>query len=182
MNKLSDDVMRRIKKILALAERGVDGEKAAAEAMLAKMLLKYGLTLEDVSQNDAKRAWVELTYSGENERILLAQIVRKVTGKNEIMVRSVKRVRTKCSYELTPAEHIEVEFMFAILQIALHAEMTKLLTAFIHKNKLYAPSLDDSEETHDEQKTPEERARIRQIAMMMNGMSPVTIHKAITVN
>jgi hypothetical protein len=180
MSAVSEALMRRIGKIKELAERGVDGEKAAAQSMLEKILVKHGLTLADI-EGKPKREWVELTFSGEYEKLLLTQIVRKAAGvSGDLVYRWKKGTRTRIKFELSPVEHVEVEFMFELMKKALADEFSKVLSAFIHTNRLFGPSVEDDEDDKDEpEKTPEERARLRQIAAMMSVMSPVKVHKAI---
>lgn len=179
-SSVSDAAMRKIKKILALAERGVDGEREAAQSMLANLLVKHNLTIEDIAGEGQKREWVELSFSGEQEETLLNQIVRKVRNDNDLYTIKNKRVRTKQKYELSAAEHVEVEFLFSILKNALGIELDKMVTAFIYKNKLFAHKNEDTEDDEpDVELTPEQRARAAQIMEMMLHMPSVNIHKAI---
>lgn len=178
----NDKLMRRIAKILALAERGEAGEKDTAQAMLANILKKHGLTLDDIEDKPARK-WVEVTFSGAHEKKLMFQIVRKVTqATGALSYKFLKKTRSRVYVELSPAEHVEVEFMFEVMKKALADEFDKVLTAFIHTNQLYGPSAksDDDDDDEDEPElTHEQRARQRQIAHMAMGMSKVDVRKAI---
>lgn len=87
MDSMSEGTLRRIGKLLALADRGVDGERATAETMLANLLAKYGVSLEDITAQ-TRRTWTELEFDGQYEHTLLLQVVRKVTGKRDFTLRS----------------------------------------------------------------------------------------------
>lgn len=179
MGDVDDRVMRRIAKVLALAEQGVDGEKAAAEAMLATLLRKYGLTLEDIGKKEERRQWVELTFSSDYELTLLAQIIRKVTQQTDLPYKKLPRTRGKHWFELTPAEHIEIEFMFGVMKTRLHQEFDKMLSAFIHKNQLYGPRKETGAAEEDTPLDAAQMARIKQISAIMMTMDSVQLHKAI---
>lgn len=51
-NEMDEKTIQRIKKLQALAERGVGGEKDTAEKMLQKMLKKNGIRSLDELQSE----------------------------------------------------------------------------------------------------------------------------------
>jgi hypothetical protein len=180
MSAVSEALMRRIGKIKALAERGVDGEQAAAQAMLENILSRHNLTMADIEDTAPVRSWVEVKFSGEHERTLMGQIVRKVTQQNDLYIKRQKGTRARYYVELSPAEHVEVEFLFEVMRRALADEFDKVLSAFIYRNDLFGPSAEsDEDEEHPAARTPEQVARSRQIAAMAMHMSPVNVRKAI---
>jgi hypothetical protein len=179
MSEVSEALMRRIGKIMALAERGVDGEKAAAEAMLANILARHGLTLDDIASKPA-RQWVEVSFVGEHEKTLMFQIIRKVTQQGDLMTKRIPKTRSRLYVELSPAEQVEVEFMFEVMRAALAREMNKVTKAFIHANRLYGPRAEKNEDDDEPELSHERRAELRQIAAMSMYMNPVNVNKAIT--
>lgn len=180
MSQVSEALLRRIGKIKALAERGVDGEQAAAQTMLENILIRHNLTLADIEDTAPVRNWVEVEFSGKHERTLMGQVIRKVRQHaGDLMIKQRKRVRNSYWVELSAAEHVEVEFMFELMRKALANEMDKLLSAFIFRNNLYGPSAPCDDDEPESEKTPEERARLRQIAAMAEYMSRVDVKKAI---
>lgn len=179
MSAISEALMRRIGKIKALAERGVDGEQAAAQAMLENILARHNLTLADIEDEKPARNWVEVEFSGKHERALMGQVIRKVRQHaGDLQIKQRKGARSRFFVELSPAEHVEVEFVFELMRKALADEFEKTLHAFIHRNRLYGPSADCDDEDR-KQKSPEEMARLRQIAAMSEAMNPVNVNKAI---
>ncbi|MDN4036770.1 hypothetical protein [Massilia sp. YIM B02443] len=180
-NTVSNALMRRIGKIKALAERGVDGEQAAAQAMLENILARHNLTMADIEDEAPVRNWVEVHYSGQHERILMFQIIRKVAQlSGSVSYRQRKRVRTSLSVQLSATEHVEVEFLFALMSKALADEFDKVVSAFIVRNRLFGPRAESDDDEPEHERTPEERARLRQIAAMADMINPVNVRKAIT--
>jgi hypothetical protein len=171
---MDERLRRRLHKIVQLAKRGVGGERLAAESMLATLLRKYNLTLDDLSLT-AKRDWVEFAFEDQYELVLLEQVIRRVTQQNEFDRCHLPQEAGKSWYELTPSEHAEVEGMFAVLKANLRDQFERTLAAFIQKNNLYGPMAtpDDVEVTSDE------RTRQEQIAMIARDLTPVAILKAI---
>ena len=74
---MDEKTIERIKKLQALAERGVGGEKDTAEKMLRKMLKKNGIQSLDDLQDD-NYEYVLFPYSGKYEKKLLKQGIEKV--------------------------------------------------------------------------------------------------------
>jgi len=180
MSAISEAVMRRIGKIKALAERGVDGEQAAAQSMLENVLARHNLTMADIQDEKPVRNWVEVHYSGKHELKLMFQIIRKVAQiSGSVSYRQRNRVRTSLSVQLSAAEHVEVEFLFALMSKALVEEFEKVVSAFIVRNRLFGPSPQRDEDESQPEQTPEERARLRQIAALADIMNPVNVRKAI---
>ncbi len=62
------DQKERLKKLYALAMRGVGGEKETAQAILDKLLKKYAMTIDDLDEEVIQE--YELEYHGkEQDRI-----------------------------------------------------------------------------------------------------------------
>jgi hypothetical protein len=169
--------MQRLHKILALAQRGERGEKDAAEAHLATLLKKHGMTLEDLIGEEPAELR-ELNFGDATGRRLMIQIVGKVTGEQRVRYQQRKGARSVAFFKLTKPQLVEVEFLFAIMRAALAKEIELLTNAFIHKNKLYAPANPDDSDDRPAP-TPEELAEIKRMAALMQHLTPVAVHKAI---
>lgn len=57
MERITD----KLKKLLALAERGCGGEAENARRLLEEHLRKYGMTLEDICENKTSRRTFKLS-------------------------------------------------------------------------------------------------------------------------
>ena len=69
-----------LKKIKALADRGVDGERESAQTLLARLMEQYGISETDLEEERRETAWFR--YSQGTERRLLNQIIYMVTGRS----------------------------------------------------------------------------------------------------
>ena len=162
-----------LKKIKALAERGVDGERENAEALLAKLMEKYDISEEELAEDTRKRHDVE--FHGKEQKKLLRQVVFKVTGgfAYELVYRSSGRtVRTQLGAECTPAEKVEIEFLFDFYTNLWDREREAFLAAFIQKHRIFSMRDDlPAREISDEE--------LAKIHALMRGMSDETPHRAI---
>lgn len=83
-----------LQKIKALADRGVEGERESAQAILSRLMEQYGISEAELEEDRRETAW--FAYSQEIERRLLAQIIYMVTGGFVLWVRgNVHRTQAK---------------------------------------------------------------------------------------
>lgn len=112
-----------LKKIKALAERGVDGERESAQTLLARLMEQYGISETEIEEERRETAW--FPYSQETERRLLNQIIYMVTGAGgfgcvgEYSGRKRKKMGTEC----TAAERLEIEANYAFFKEAMKKEL-----------------------------------------------------------
>lgn len=167
----------RVKKILALARRGVGGEKTTAEAMLARLMSKYGLTIVDLDDQAVERKKHWFKCSTEMERRLLSQIVCSVLGRRDVAIWRQKGKRDR-AVELSPLEFAEVDVRFEACKPALRAELKKVesrvFVAFVHANHLSADTGDDEDAA-----APVDLDELAAIIGLMQGMKPVQVHRQI---
>lgn len=76
---MTDKQKALMKKLQALAERGVGGEKETAERKLKQLIEKYGI--EEAELSDDKILEFKFHYKGEWEKRLLRQIFYKMFGR-----------------------------------------------------------------------------------------------------
>ena len=161
----------RLKKLYALALRGVDGEKEQATAILNRLIKKYGISLNELNEDIIKT--YDFTFHGKVEEKLLRQITYKVTNETNHFhslqyVDSGRKCRTQCQIDCTEAQKIEIEFLFDFHKKLWEREAESLLFAYIQKHRLYG-ELKDGEE--GEKCSPE---KLEKLCAMMNGLSNET--------
>lgn len=132
--------IERLKKLYALALRGVGGEKEQAAAILEKLVKKYGVSMEDLDEEIVREH--EFSFHGEKEERLLRQISYKVTNDrnrfhNLVYISSGRRCRTACCIECTEAQKIEIEFLFDFYKKLWEREVEAMFKAYIHKHALF---------------------------------------------
>lgn len=134
----------RLRKLMALAERGEGGEKANAQRMLEKLLTNHGLTIDDLVDDRREIRWfpVANTY----ERKLAAQIMSKVCDSESPGLYRQKNKSKSIGVEVTPAEAIEFELHYDALRKAMLTHFDEAFSAFVQANRLFpkTPSGNDA--------------------------------------
>lgn len=161
-----EKLIEKIKHVQELAERGVDGERESAAAMLEKLMKKHGITEQEISQEYREIVW--FGYKTPVEERLLAQVIYKVTGKipSGCMGAKSRRKHKKLGISCNPLERLEIEFLYAFYKPALEEELKRFLTAFMHLNELFP------EDESPQAPTPRtmSKAELFKISAMMMGM------------
>lgn len=115
-----------LKKIRALAEHGVGGEAENAEKLLARMMKKYGISEAELDEETRIRH--DFTYHG-------------VTGGYTyelVYTASGRKVRTQLGADCTPAEKVEIEYLFDFYKRLREKEKDAFLAAYIQKHRIFA--------------------------------------------
>lgn len=104
------DQKERLKKLYALAMRGVGGEKETAQAILDKLLKKYAMTIDDLDEEVIQE--YELEYHGKEQDRILMQTVYKVTDEKDTFnhlqyTHSGRACRTRLRVRCTAAQKAE---------------------------------------------------------------------------
>lgn len=167
-----------LKKIKALADRGVDGERESAQTLLARLMEQYGISETELEEERRETAW--FPYSQETERRLLNQIIYMVTGAGGFGCVGTYsgRKRKKMGTECTAAERLEIEANYAFFRAAMEEELEIFYSAFACKNNLF-PSEDKAKPRDIEELSPEEKDRYMKVGLMAEGMERHTLRKAI---
>ncbi len=124
------------KKLKALADRGVDGEKFNATQKLAELMEKHGFTMEDVEGEEINCYLFDLDGERTTER-LFAQIVSTVCGAGQEIYRIVEKGQIKGAVDTTVSRSIEIEAKFGFYHGIFKREVNLFYTAFINANNLF---------------------------------------------
>lgn len=136
---MEEKTLQRIKKLQALAERGVGGEKDTASKMLARLLEKNGInSLEELEAEQYE--YTLFSYNGKHEIRLLRQCIYKVMGakSDRTEYRSYGR-RQKIGIYCTKAQKIEIELEFEFYRNIFYEELSTFMSAFIQAQKIFPP-------------------------------------------
>lgn len=136
---MEEKTIQRIKKLQALAERGVGGEKETAEKMLQRLLKKNGIsTLEELEEDEVE--YFLFSYKGRHEIKLLKQCMYKVLGASEKIVSyRTSGTRQKIGIYCTKAQRIEIELEFEFYRNVFYEELSTFMDAFIQAQKIFPP-------------------------------------------
>ena len=175
-----DRIIDRLKKLLALAERGEQGEADNARRMLEAELRRHGLTLDDI-RSERKSTRV-LKYCSNEELQLIIQIILNYSGSTSETFKEARyNARKREIYiELSDMEYVDISNMCDFFKAQYRKERKRLLhdmiMAFVQKHSLY-----DS--------TPQERPdndrefdwdKLMRILAISSTMEDVTFRKQIS--
>jgi len=166
----------KINKLLALAERGIDGEAANAKAMLKKVLAKHGYTIQqycEILLPDEQLTFYKFSWRTKHEKRLLLSVAMSLDLADNIYV---KRSGNSYEFELTEVVAIELDYLYTIYRAELNKEIEALVLAFVCKNDLGErnPTTPEKSNLSKADKDLHKRALIHH-----KNMSPVKIRKAL---
>lgn len=168
-----------LKKLLALSKYGVEGEKANAQKILDKLLKKYEIDLEDLSEED-ERKHRDLWYENEYELRLLNQLYYAFYPDREswnYVNKRYKKARHTMIFDLTDTELLEFEYAYEVLKNSWYKELDVFYSAFIQKNQLFPKPEDAKKLPGDDKKI--DFSELMKMQSYANGIDTVSIRKAI---
>lgn len=168
-------LLQKIKRVQALAERGVGGEKESAAVMLDRLMEQYGISEAEISEDRREMAWFR--FKTDLERRLLLQVMFAVMGGAEIYDRTnghSNRKHKVVGCECTAAERLEIELSNEFYQRAMNEELERFIHAFVCKNGIFPPP--DKADASGKPPSPEELAKLQ---AMMKGMDEHTRRKML---
>lgn len=134
---MEEKTIQRIKKLQALAERGVGGEKETAAKMLQRLLEKNGIsTLEELEKDEVE--YFLFSYKGKHEIKLLKQCMYKVLGYSDhTKYYRTRGTRQKIGIYCTKAQRIEIELEFEFYRNVFYEELPSFMNAFIQAQGIF---------------------------------------------
>lgn len=164
---LSEKTKERIKKLQALAERGVGGEKETAKVKLEKLLADNGIySLEELEED--KVEYFLFSYKGKHEIKLLKQCVYKVLGaKADRTAYRSHGYRQKIGYYCTRVQKIEIELEFEFYRNVFYEELDTFMNAFIQVQNIFPT---DAPKCTPENLSKEEMERLEKMFNMAKGI------------
>ena len=162
-----------LKKLKALAERGVNGEKENAAALLKKLMDKYDISSEELNIDVVKEE--QFTFHGAEQRRILLQIIYKVANDKDIFheykyTASGRSCRTVVGADVTKAQKIEIEFLFDFYVKQWEKEKERFLSAYIQKHELYGELKPGERAT---EQSLEELGKSSVLQQAMDNVSPI---------
>ena len=125
-----------LKKIKALAESGVGGEKENAQKLLQELMEKYNIQEEDIEEDVIK----EFDNKEKDIYKILAIIVGKDVEDGKKGFYSYRwNGRKKYFIKCTSAEFLEFEAKFKFYMHHFKIEIERFYSAFIQANKIFPP-------------------------------------------
>lgn len=148
---MDEKTQERIKKLQALAERGVGGEKETAARKLQELLEKNGITVEKLGEEEY--TFEVFSYKDKIKRKLLAQCIYKVMGyANNATTYKPANTRNKIGIYCTKAQKLEIELEYEFYEKTFDEQQELFISAFIQKQRIFpndAPVDDTAPTTRD---------------------------------
>jgi len=160
-----EKILSLLKKLDALAKRGIGGEKENAAERLSFLMKKYDITIDQIEGEIQS----ERSFMVSNEqRQFAVQVIASVCGKRDtyMFVHEKKKKNRAIIVSCTDYEFIEIEQRIAFYWEKYQEEMAIFYSAFIQKNKLFSKPDGEEKESSDTEMTPEEKARMFKMAQM----------------
>ena len=129
-----------IKKIKALADRGIGGEKENAQKLLKELMRKYNINEEEISEDLIKEFDIKMPKvykAAELANQVLYSIVGKENGdtKGLFSWRGTKHYFIRC----TAAEFLEFEAKLKFYAHFFKKELDTFYSAFVQANSIFPP-------------------------------------------
>ena len=173
-----ETIKEKLRKILALAEQGEQGEAAAAQRLLTAQLDKYGLTMSDLS--DELHHNYEIGYGVGIDYNLVIQVARKLNlDMYKLRWADGKMVRHKLAVCCTPAVYADLVAHLDHYRAVWEAQMKEFFHAFCWKHGLVGTSSSSSDDD-DEPMTEETLKKLERLRAMMAGMEERELHKRLS--
>ena len=149
-----------LKKIKALAERGIGGEKENAEKLLKKLMQEHNIKEEDLDEETIKVFPFKMPKF-YNSTKLAGQVFYSIVGfevnnGKGFYTNGLKQLYIKC----TAAEFVEFEAKFKFYSYHFKNDLKTFYHAFIEANKIFPPPDKTLENEHSEL-TDEDRAAVK---------------------
>lgn len=146
-----------IKKIKALADRGVGGEKENAQKLLKSLMLKYNISEEELDEEVIKEFYITVPKFYRSMD-LIYQVLYSVVGENcrNMLWRRGRKRFLKC----TTAEFLEFEAKFKFYFYHYKKEIDRYYSAFIQANEIF-PSLEKANRSSKSELTEEDKKMLK---------------------
>lgn len=161
-----------LKKLQALAERGVGGEKETAQKKLEQLMKKYGVEDSDLSED--KEEDHDFKYHNEFEKKILRQLFYKIVPDYRSHTYYYTRgIGSKSIYGIrcTKAQALQIQIEYDFYCDLWKEEVDFFMGAFIQKHRIFAtPTSREHVDT-----TPMSKEDMFRMVQMMGGMKDKSI-------
>lgn len=176
-----ESIKSKLKKLLALAEGGVDGEARNARKLLERLCEQHGVSIDELLDTD-KKEWYQIEVGSRKiDKDLLVQCYCYITDKHSMSFRAVSR--SVVEVELTAYEYAELSSMFAWHKDNLRKDVENLMqTLFISycsKHNITSRTREETEDRPRKSLTREEFNRLRAALALQDTLNNNSYFKQI---
>jgi hypothetical protein len=164
-----DSIISLLKKIKALADRGVNGEREAAKAKLAALLKRYNIKPEDLLTETDRQEW-PFKFANEDELDVLCHCYNTIRPSEDDQIHFKRTRRTRLAwFDLNKLELADLMAMWAHHRRHFRSERKKLTAnlkrAYIQRQDLARVGGEERE------LTPEETQELMSVLALANGIT-----------
>lgn len=160
------------KKLKALSDRGVGGEKENAQQMLAELIEKHGISIDEIEEPERKQEVLDCKIK---QKEMMGQVAYMVLGSKARVYESTRN-KNCLVVECTKAEYLEIEASFEFFWRAYEKELKLFYQAFIQKNRIFSGDV-DGRELKD--LTEQELKDLRRVMGMKDSIDKYNLNKML---
>lgn len=173
----------RLGKIVALAKRGVGGERTNAIKLVKTLCRKHGLDFDEVMSNEEKKQEFHIDCTRVNHRLLLHVVLKYAfdSSWNEDGHIWIGGRDQRIYFTTTMEKYVEVSHAFVVLSRLYKKEQDRVKQAayfgFLEKHDLYATNSGEGKKASD---ITEEEIRVRRMgSSLAENMEDAKLHKTL---
>lgn len=149
------------KKLQALADRGIGGEKINAEKKLRELMAKHNISEFDLSDDKIEEFFFKI--EDKEEKTILYQLTKLINKDIKVYFwdkKEIRKYKFKGNVEIdtTKLNYIRIAYEFPIYVREYKKAKELLMYAFLRKNNLLLPRSEENEPTEEEIKFAEKAA------------------------
>lgn len=145
-----------VKKIKALADSGVGGEKENAQKILTELMRRYNISEEELCEENIKEFEIKIPKVFKAHELAVQTFYSVVGCKNEKKFFSGYKEKRNRFVFCTSAEFVEFEAKYKFYLHYLEKESERFYSAFIQANKIFPPKGLERENVEQETLTNED--------------------------
>lgn len=177
-----ESIKSKLRKLQALAEQGYKGEAETAKRLLDKLCEQYGVSLDEVINQEQTNRYRFEIGKGKIWLELFMQCYANVTGHKEL--RYFKVFNSSILVWLTAYQFAEISNLFFWHKANLKKDFEKtqrlVFEAYVQKHRIFRDRSNDPEDEEEEQESkPIDLARLRAILAIMNNLNDNRYYKMI---
>lgn len=170
MDEQYENIKNKLKRLLALAERGVQGEAENARKLLENLCKKHGVSIEELLDENQMQYYRFNVGKNAIYKDLFAQCYCKVAQKVLLIYRQPSR--NQIEVEMTALQYAELTSLFEWHKDNFEKDFedmkSYILFAYCRKHHLYGDVKSDND--NDRELTEDERERLIKIMRMPRGL------------
>lgn len=179
-NEKYESLKAKLRKLAALAERGIGGEAENARRLMEQICREHGVSIDEIlNVEERKRYRFEIGRHKIDMNIFM-QCYSRVTGEKSMSY--YRESRSAISVEMTAYQYAEISSLFEWhkqnFQRDVESQMDILFQAYCSKHRLFSERSDDDPD-EELNLTPEDIRRLWAIAALRENLNDNTYCKLI---